>query len=366
MSRIYINGRFLTQDTTGVQRFAREIVRAVDALASGDGSGGRRSLVLLTPPGTSPPPGLRAIESRSVGRLHGQAWEQLELPRHTRDGVSLNLCNTAPLAGHATVVAIHDAGVFAGPQAYSRPFRTWYRLLHPQLGRRALRMVTVSEFSRAELSRYLGIPGDRLTVIPNGGEHILREPADTGILSRLGLSGRYVLAVSSHSAHKNFAGVQAAVKHMRSRDFTLVFAGGTNSRIFNAAGGAAGESMVTGRVTDAELRALYENAECFVYPSFYEGFGLPPLEAMSCGAPVIASDVPSLSEAVGNAAFLVPPTGVEKLAQGLVEMLSNEERRAHFSRAGLEWASRFTWEKTAASTLEVYTEVFNKQKAQTP
>ena len=351
MSRIYINGRFLTQDTTGVQRFAREIVRAVDTLASGDGSGGKRSLVLLTPPGTSPPPGLRAIESRSVGRLHGQAWEQLELPRHTRDGVSLNLCNTAPLAGHATVVAIHDAGVFAVPQAYSRPFRTWYRLLHPQLGRRALRMVTVSEFSRAELSRYLGIPGDRLTVIPNGGEHILREPADTGILSRLGLSGRYVLAVSSHSAHKNFAGVQAAVKHMRSRDFTLVFAGGTNSRIFNAAGGAAGESMVTGRVTDAELRALYENAECFVYPSFYEGFGLPPLEAMTCGCPVVVSRAASLPEVCGEAAVYCDPRNPADIGRALDQVLENSELRSELRQRGVDRAAQFTWSQSGRALL---------------
>jgi glycosyltransferase involved in cell wall biosynthesis len=286
-----------------------------------------------------------------VGRLHGQAWEQLELPRYTRDGVSLNLCNTAPLAGHATVVAIHDAGVFAVPQAYSRPFRTWYRLLHPQLGRRALRMVTVSEFSRAELSRYLGIPGDRLTVIPNGGEHILREQADTGILSRLGLSGRYVLAVSSHSAHKNFAGVQAAVKHMRSRDFTLVFAGGTNSRIFNAAGAPARESRVTGRVTDAELRALYENAECFVYPSFYEGFGLPPLEAMTCGCPVVVSRAASLPEVCGEAAVYCDPANPADIGRALDQVLENSELRSELRQRGIDRAAQFTWRHSGRALL---------------
>lgn len=353
MSWIYINGRFLTQQTTGVQRFAREILRAVDALLVSEGSSQKHSIVLLTPPGATPPGGLRSIECRSVGRLRGQAWEQLELPRYTGGGFSLNLCNTAPVAGRYTIVAIHDAGVFAVPDTYSRPFRIWYRLLHPLLGRRAVRMLTVSEFSRAELSRHLGIARDRFTVIPNGGEHILREPADHGILTRLGLSGRYVLAVSSQSAHKNFAGIQAAVKHMRQQDFTLVFAGGANSRIFSSANAPAGESMVTGRVTDAELRALYEGAECFVYPSFYEGFGLPPLEAMTCGCPIVVSRAASLPEVCGDAAVYCDPNDPADIGRALDEVLENAALQSELRRRGQERAAQFTWTRSGTALLGV-------------
>jgi glycosyltransferase involved in cell wall biosynthesis len=351
VSRIYINGRFLTQQTTGVQRFAREILRALDNLVVSEDSARKRSLVLLTPPGTAPLPGLRTIECRSVGRLHGHAWEQLELPRHTRDGFSLNLCNTAPLAGRSIIVAIHDAGVFAVPEAYSRAFRVWYQMLHPRLGRRAMRVVTVSEFSRNELSRYLGIARDRFTVIPNGGEHILREPADREILNRLGLSGRYVLAVSSHSAHKNFAGIQAAVRHMRNQNFTLVFAGGGNSRIFNAGEALTGEPIMTGRVTDAELRALYESAECFVYPSFYEGFGLPPLEAMTCGCPVVVSRAASLPEVCGEAAVYCDPSDPADIGRVLDEVLENAELRNDLRRRGEERAAQFTWSRSGTALL---------------
>ena len=351
MSRIYINGRFLTQPTTGVQRFAREILRAVDTLLASDGSARKRSLVLLTPPGATPPAGLRAIECRPVGRLQGQAWEQLELPRYTRDGFSLNLCNTAPLRGHSTIVTIHDAGIFAVPEAYSRPFRIWYRLLHPRLVRRAVRTLTVSEFSRVELSRYLGIGRDRFTVIPNGGDHILRDPADKRILSRLGLSRRYVLAVSSHSAHKNFAGIQAAMTYMRRQDFTLVIAGGANSRVFNAGEAPAGESVVTGRVTDAELRALYENAECFVYPSFYEGFGLPPLEAMTCGCPVVVSRAASLPEVCGEAAVYCDPNDPADIGRAVEGVLDNAELRSDLRRRGEERAAQFTWSRSGTALL---------------
>ncbi|HET6778481.1 MAG TPA: glycosyltransferase family 1 protein [Gemmatimonadales bacterium] len=349
MSRIYVNGRFLSQQTTGVQRFAREIISAIDTLLVSEESARKLSLVLLTPSGTEPIAGLHAIESRSVGKLQGQAWEQLELPRYTRDGFSLNLCNTAPLAGRSTIVAIHDAGVFAVPAAYSRPFRIWYRLLHARLGRHAAYMLTVSDFSRRELSRYLRVARERFAVIPNGGEHIVREPPDQRILQRLGLTGRYLLAVSSHSLHKNFAGIQAAVKHMRNQDFTLVFAGGANPRIFNAGQTSAGESMVTGRVTDAELRALYENAECFIYPSFYEGFGLPPLEAMTCGCPVVVSRSAALPEVCGDAAVYCDPNDPADIGRALDEVLENAELRSELRRRGKERAAQFTWKRSGTA-----------------
>ncbi len=357
MRRIYINGRFLTQQTTGVQRFAREIVGALDTILVAKHSSPAPGIVLLTPPGAARLNGLRAIESRAVGVLRGQAWEQLELPRYTRDGVCLNLCNTAPLAGRSTVVTIHDAGVFAVPAAYSHAFRLWYRLLHPQLGRRALRTVTVSEFSRAELSRYIGIAPEAITVIPNGGEHILSEPADRRILERLGLKGRYVLAVSSRSPHKNFAGIQAAMKYMRHQDFTLIFAGGANARIFRKAETVSGEARLAGRVTDAELRALYENAECFVYPSFYEGFGLPPLEAMTCGCPVVVSRSASLPEVCGNAAVYCDPSDPADIAGALNRVLDSRALQEELRCRGSERAARFTWRRAALALLTLLDEL---------
>ena len=351
MTPIFVNGRFLTQQTTGVQRFAREIVKALDALLVAEGNRVRRRIVLLMPTGAAAPAGLHMIESRTVGVLRGHPWEQLELPRHTRGGVCLNLCNTAPLAGRSTVVAIHDAGVFAVPAAYSRPFRLWYRLLHPQLGRRAVRILTLSEFSRAELGRHVGIAPDRITIIPAGGEHILAEPADSRILQRLGLKGRYVLAVSSRSPHKNFAGIQAAMKLIRHRDITLVFAGGANPRIFRSGEELSDDSCMAGRVTDPELRALYESAECFVYPSFYEGFGFPPLEAMTSGCPVVVSRAASLPEVCGEAAVYCDPNDPADIGRALDEVLESAELRTELRRRGKERASQFTWSRSGTALL---------------
>lgn len=353
MTPIYINGRFLTQAMTGVQRYATEIVKALDALLISDGNRQGVTVVLLTPPNATPPGWLRLIESRPVGVLRGQAWEQLELPRYTRDGVCLNLCNTAPLAGRSTVVAIHDAGVFAVPQTYSWAFRLWYRVLHPRLGRRALGIVTVSEFSRSELGRHVGIAPDRITIIPNGGEHILAEPADRRVLERLALSRRYVLAVSSLSPHKNFGGIVAALEHLRSGDFDLVFAGASNSRVFRQSAAASGGARLAGRVTDAELRALYENADCFVYPSFYEGFGLPPLEAMTCGCPVVVSRLASLPWVCGDAAVYCQPDDPADIARAIETVLGSPELQDDLRKRGPERAARFTWHDAARSLLDL-------------
>lgn len=350
MRPIYINGRFLGQATTGVQRYATEIVKALDTLVVSGGTHGARRIVLLVPPGTPRPDWLRGIAGRSVGSLRGQAWEQLELPRHTSDGVCLNLCNTAPLAGRSTVVAIHDASVFAVPETYSRAFRLWYRQLHRRLGRRVMRVVTVSEFSRSELGRYVGIPPERIAVIPAGSEHILAQPADPGVLERLGLRGRYLLAVGSQSPHKNFAGILAALRHL-DPDIGLVFAGGANSRVFRLSGAASGVAHLVGRVTDGELRALYENAACFVYPSFYEGFGLPPLEAMTCGCPVIVSRAASLPEVCGDAAVYCDPGDPVDIARAIEAVLGNPGLQADLRRRGPERAAGFTWNKAARSLL---------------
>jgi len=352
MTSVFINGRFLTQRTTGVQRYATEIVRALDTHLCSSAAG-QLKFVLLIPKSGQPPSWIRNIETRVVGRSTGQLWEQLELPRYSRQGISLNLCNTAPLMARSVVVAIHDAGVFAVPHTYSRAFRTWYRLLHPQLGRRAVQIVTVSRFSQSQLVRYAAMDPDRIAIIPNGGEHILSSPADPTVLERLRLRRRYILAVSSQSPHKNLGGVLSAVEQLGERDFDLVFAGGSNPRVFRQGVQGSGAARLAGYVTDGELRALYENAECFVFPSLYEGFGLPPLEAMTCGCPVVVSRAASLPEVCGDAAVYCNPEDSQDIARGIATVLSDAELRADLRRRGVERAKLFTWNDAAGALLKL-------------
>ncbi|MFN6998866.1 MAG: glycosyltransferase family 1 protein, partial [Elioraea tepidiphila] len=200
MSGLVLNGRFLSQAVTGVQRVAHEVMRAADALAA---EGAWPVARVLAPPGTALP-ACTSLRAATTGRLSGQAWEQIDLPRALGGDWLLSLGNTAPLAalGRQTVV-IHDAGAFDTPESYGFAFRTWYRTLHRALARMGARIVTVSSFSRGRLAARLGLDPARIAVMPEGAEHILREPADASVLSRNGLTtARYVLAVGTGAAHK--------------------------------------------------------------------------------------------------------------------------------------------------------------------
>jgi len=154
---VYINGRFIAQPLSGVQRFATEMTIALLSMHPDQ-------VVVLTPPNTSHD----LIPTRSVGRLTGQLWEQLDLPRHTRGGLLINLGNTAPLLVPRQVVVMHDAGVFRVPEAYSWRFRLWYKFLQRRIGQTNAKLITVSQFSKAELCNVLQVIPESVALIPEG------------------------------------------------------------------------------------------------------------------------------------------------------------------------------------------------------
>lgn len=364
MHSIFINGRFLTQATTGVQRYAVELTQALDGLLrSGEISPVAYRVVLLVPRGVRHDLPLEHIRVEPVGRSSGHVWEQVELRRFTQVGgaVLLNPSNTAPIAAPNVVVTIHDAGVFATPQAYSLAFRTWYRLMHRTLSRHARRIITVSEFSRQQLQAYAGALASRIEVIPGGAEHIVRLKADTGILQRHGLGDRpFVLAVSSLNPNKNFKLIVEAMAHLPdllgSLDF--VVAGGTNPRVFGNQTLSFGPGIkYLGYVTDGELKALYQGATAFVFPSLYEGFGLPPLEAMSCGCPVVVARAASLPWVCGEAALYCDPHDSQDLAQQIRMVASDPKIQADLRQKGFARARDFSWPQCARRTFRVLEKV---------
>jgi glycosyltransferase involved in cell wall biosynthesis len=359
MNRVFINGRYLTQSTTGVQRCAAETVRALDHLiVEGEYPAGAWTFTLLVPP-SAERPALEGITVRAVGRGQGQWWEQLQLPMHTRGGLLLSFANVAPLAARSQCVTIHDASVFAVPDAYRITFRTWYRFLLPALGRRADRVLTDSRFSREELIRWARIPERKLAVVPLAGEHILAAPADIQVLARNDLGKRpYIIAVSSGSPHKNLQGVARAVEMAGRDDYDLVLVGGRHSGVFKDGGDGSGTRIQRlGYVSDGELRALYENAACLLYPSLYEGFGLPPLEAMACGCPVIASNAASLPEVCGDAALYCDPRNPSDIAARIREVLDKPEVRQTLRERSLVRARQFRWSATARAVMAEVQEI---------
>jgi glycosyltransferase involved in cell wall biosynthesis len=347
---LVINGRFLTQRLTGVQRFAGEITRALDAMAAEGRLPGAR---LLLPAGASSP---FAHIPAEPGKLRGQAWEQLELPLRARGGVLLNLGNTAPLAsGRAQAVVIHDAGAFDTPESYSTAFRAWYRGLHHALPRVGARLVTVSEFSRGRIAHHLRIDPGRIAVMPESGEHILRETPDPAVLAKHGLdAGRFALVVGTRAAHKNLGGLGDAAGLLGAHGMKLAVAGAADPAVFRAETGPAGAHVaLLGRVSDAELRSLYGAALCLIFPSRYEGFGLPPIEAMSCGCPVVAADAASLPEVCGEAALWFDTEGPRRLADALARLVTEPGLAAHLAVAGRARAAGFTWRGAAERLLSL-------------
>jgi len=299
----------------------------------------------------SPLPGMAL---RCGGMLSGHAWEQFELPRSCGEDVLLSLCNTGPLSFKRQLAVLHDVSAFAFPSAYSRTFRTWYRFLLAGLMRRAAVIATVSKFSADELVRCIGVRARGIEVIYESGEHILQNRAEPAVIARLGLeNSRYVLAVGSLTPNKNLAGVIAAARLLTDLDVKIVAAGGSYGRVFADVDLGKSNLVHAGQVSDGELRALYEHAECFVFPSFYEGFGLPPLEAMHCGCPVVVSNRSSIPEICGDAAVYCDPGDPRDIAKQLRKVLTSDSLRDELREAGHMRSRLFSWKRAASKLDEV-------------
>jgi glycosyltransferase involved in cell wall biosynthesis len=269
----------------------------------------------------------------------GHAWEQFVLPaRAARAPALLCPANLAPLAHPRNVIVIHDAAALRHPEWYSPAYAAWQRRILPALARRALHVVTVSEFSRDELTELLRVPEEKVTVIPGGVEGRFTPQADAEEARRaLGLTGPYVLCVASQTARKNLGALVALAAHVE-----VVVAGGHRPQFAREEGLDALRHL--GAVPDALLPGLYAGADAFVLPSLYEGFGLPVLEAMACGTPVVAADTTALPETAGAAARLAPPADIPDAVR---ELLGDAAERRRLRDAGLQRAEGFTWDRTA-------------------
>lgn len=358
MELVDFNGRFLERTPTGVDRFALETLLAVDALLS-KASAPRYRVRLLYPEGARYVPSLSFIEAVEVRGKKGSAWEQTTLPLVSKKSLLVNLCNTAPLLRDRQICVIHDAATVKAPDSYNWKFRAWYGIAIPWIYRRSARVLTVSESARQDLAEVYGARGG-VGVLPEGAEHIERLEADQGVLTKHGLGRRpYVLAVSSLAPHKNFGLVAQALNHVSHADFDLVVAGGKNTKVF-AQSSLPEHVRQVGYVSDAELKALFQNAACFVFPSLYEGFGLPPLEAMACGCPVIASRAASIPEVCADAADYFDPRDAIGLATALDRVLSEPSHAEALRGRGLVRAQHWRWSRTGAELLRHIDEVIGE------
>lgn len=355
---VYFNGRFLLQNLTGVQRFAREIVVHLDQQIKDDPWASARRWVLLTPPGAVERLPLERFEQRPVGSGGGHLWEQTSLAYAARDGLLVGLANAGPVLHPRQLVVMHDAAVFRLPENYS-----WaYRLVHQSLSRRLAQsatLATVSNFSRGELAEILKCDPAAMAVVANAATHERRAEYDPAILARLGLQeDRYFLVVGSNSQNKNIGAAVRSFQQAGLTDRHLVIVGDVKASVFGVSADLEGKGVVVaGRLSDAELGALYRSATALIFPSLYEGFGIPPLEAMAQDCPVLASDIPPVREVCDSAAEYFQPLDEGALTALLRRRAQDPDARRTWQALGRARAARFTWSSSARRLLTLVQEM---------
>lgn len=350
---IFINGRFLEQPVSGVQRYSREMLEALDRTLVGGEERGECWCLLTTVNERDCPP-LQQIEKRTLqSKLHGHAWEQFVLGPAARDGALLGFGGSGPLFHPRQLTIIHDASVFRHPEFYSLRYRLWHQMIGRLLSRRA-RIGTVSDFSKDELADVLHLEAEKIPVFHNGSEHLLRVPPNPEILTHLRLEARnYFVALGNLTPNKNLAVAVEALEQVP--DAVLVVVGSFNQRVFaDSLGPKLSDRLIfAGRLGDASVLGLLRDAAALLFPSLYEGFGIPPLEAMANGCPVIASDIPPVREVCGDAALYFDPHRAGELAAGMRSILAESDagRRRRVQR-GCERAATFTWDRSARELAE--------------
>lgn len=301
-------------------------------------------------------------------------WMQTVLPGSIRRSRA-DLCHftnaLAPLWQPAPfVLTIHDASLYVYGHYHPRARHLTMRMTLPIVARRASAIITVSQHSRDELVRILGLPGEKVHVVYEAAAQCFRPVKEARALSHLrhkyGLPEEFLLFVGTLEPRKNLIRLARAVGRIRRQGLAhkvvLVGPMGWMMEGFEReveALGLQNDILYLGYVSGEDLPGIYSLATAFVFPSLYEGFGLPPLEAMACGTPVLTSDRSSLAEVCGEAALLVNPNSEEAIAEGLNLLLRDEALQHELSRRGLQHVKRYSWERAAQETAKVYRRILN-------
>lgn len=373
---IALDGMPLGSRLTGIGHYTLELARSLALAAPTD------SFTLISPEPRSAaahevipsrlPPNLSVV-NLSRGALNRRWWGiclPLYLSRSSFDlfhGTNYEI----PLwtRGRPSVVTIHDLSLLLHSEAHEKHLVRRARWRLPLMAKFASKIITPSHSVKTEVCERLGVDSEKVVVTPEAPRSAFKRRGDTDsvieVHKRLGINEDFLLFVGTIEPRKNLHRlIEAFDQLLRSTSLCpkLVIAGGQGWLMDDFTALIQQKKLeericLTGYLQDEDLCALYSSCRAFVYPSLYEGFGLPPLEAMACGAPVITSRIPSLMETVAGAAWLIDPYSVEQLAQAMAGLLSDEKLRQHFVELGQAQVKEFSWERTAVKTLEVYRNV---------
>ena len=339
MSNILINTRLLAAETTGLQRYLKELIIRF-------------------------PPRFKTISpSRTSGVIGSHLWEQTVLPFKIKKGDYLfSPGNSGPISVSRQIVTIHDVAPLDRPDWFGRPRARWFQFMTPRLAGQAAHVITDSEYSKQRLLIHAPIDERKITVIPIGVDKCFSpQPHEQIERMRRAMNlpeGQYVLCVGTIlDKRKNIIRLLEAWSKIENdipKDVWLILAGKHDDKDFRANLAQAGISpsrvYLSGHFPEEWMPALYSGALAFAFPSLYEGFGLPPLEAMACGAPVLTSNLTSLPEVVGDAAWLVDPLDVGQITDGLVRLIEDNALRSQLIAKGLKRSALHDWDESARQT----------------
>lgn len=309
MKKYAINGRFIVRKQTGQERFAQELVRELDKISS------KGEFVLIVPQYAEKIPNYQNIEVIKFGNIRSHLWEQTNFLYYIkRHGfISVNLTTTCPLFS-PDIVCLHDACIFEisdllTQNLYGKLSTFWHKVIFKVAAKKAKKILTVSNYSKNKLTHYLHIPSNKIVVVYNAWQHFNRIVEDNRIFSKIPTCIKrkeYFLALSSLTPQKNFLWIKEVAKNNPKKQFVIC----GSAEGFTKLGERelkADNLYFTGYLTDGEIKALMSNCKAFIHPAIYEGFGIPPLEAMSCGAELIISTATCLPEIYGKAAHYIDP-----------------------------------------------------------
>ena len=346
MACFAINGRFTARKLTGQERFARELIAELDNICSKD------EFVLVVPSYADDVPNYQNIAVVRYGNVKSHFWEQINFYHYVKKNglLSVNLTTTCPFLDPG-VVCIHDAAYFEIADLLTRnlygKFSTiWHRLLAKAAAKRAKKILTVSNYSKNRLSEILNIAKERIDVVYDAWQHFNRVDVDDSIFEKLPSRierKKYFFALSSLSPQKNFIWITEVAKRNPNQQF-VICGKSENISEFNEDTLKNGNIFFTGYISDSQVKALMKGCRAFIHPAVYEGFGIPPLEAMSCGAQVIASNATCLPELYEDAVHYIDPhdynVDLESLLQ---EPVAPPDKILE----------KFSWEKEAKKLLEI-------------
>lgn len=345
-----VNGRYLTQKATGVHRYAFEICNKLHEMGVD---------FHVAVPKEIHPDYKFSFKVVKCGSFNTHLWEQISLPRYLKrigSPLLISFTGCGPLNYSNQIMTIHDVSHERYPEWFSKNYYRFYHYMMPRIGKKAHAVLTVSEFSKKEIVDTLGINAEKIHVV-HSNVPFHNKPSKEEILSftRNPEAERYILAVSSMDPRKNFIRLVEAFDKIKDKSVKLYIIG-MSFKAFNTPDlqKLIGENVhLPGYISDEKLQTMYQNALLSVYPSLYEGFGLPPLESMTYGCPVINSDIPALREVSQDAALYVDPYNVDDITQKIEQLLVDEPLRKELQQKGLLQIKKYSWDKSAKQVYEL-------------